>query len=210
MLNAIEFLLTVGAAIGADTAIQSTNPTPPSIPAIRSTTAVAAIANGVENVCGWFVRGKDYSLEGAQEVAGRAGFRRGASVTIVPTPEMAAKGAYSSLNFTAEIQPGEPAPAGVTAFMAFHGPLCQVHAYGYQAEAAQYVDSLAKNGWSLIDRTSRNPILVERWVKGAGDDQITLVVNRWVGAGLSADGLGFILNVFAGDNRTSGAFLPPS
>lgn len=167
----------------------------------------AVIENGVEQLCGWFVRGDGYSLPAAQQVAADAGFRTGANVMIVRTPELAAAGSYSALNFTAEGGGSEPA-GRVVAFMAFHGPVCQVQVYGYAQEAGHYVSGLEGKGWTLIERQKKDPIAAERWIKGSNGDQITLVVNRWIGAGPAPADLGFILNVYPGDNRTMGAFLP--
>lgn len=165
-----------------------------------------AIANGVERLCAWFVRGKDYSLPAAQAVAGKSGFAKGAGVRIVPFPETT--GSYSSLGFHAEIKEPAGANDGVAAFMAFHPTACQVQVYGHKDEAERYLASLPSRGWTLTERKTSTTVTAERWLGRQGDAQVTLVANRWTGTKPAPANLGFILNVLPGDNPTMGAFLP--
>lgn len=167
-------------------------------------TAELAVANGVEKLCAWFVRGEGYSLPAAFQTAMEAGFKRGVSVQMVPLPEMREAGSYSTIGFQASIANAPPEGSGVAAFFTYHTPVCQIQVYGYKEDATRYIAGLKDSAWTLVDTQRSENVHSERWLTKTGTQSMTLVVNRWAGAQPAPGGLGFILNVLPGDDRKRG------
>lgn len=167
--------------------------------------ARVAIENGVEGLCGWFLAGEGYSLPAMQQTAFDAGYRRGASVQIIPLTDMRGQPSYSSMNFTAEVVDAPAEGSGVVAFVAFHNPVCQIQVYGYQDYARAFAAGLGEAGWRSAGPEMRTQhVAAQRWYGRLNGKPVTLVVNRRAGEQSAPGGLDYILNVVAGENAERG------
>ena len=196
---ALATLVVAGTSAVAQTAPEA-RPRPPAL-----VDAHTAIEKGVTNLCGWALAGEGYSLPAMQQTAFDAGYRRGASVSIVPLPEMRSQPSFSSLNFTAEIENAPAEGSGVVALVSFHNPVCQIQVYIYFDEAKAFVAGLPSSGWRLTaPEASFGNVAAQRWFGNLNGKPVTLVINRWVGEQMAPGNLGFILNVVPGEDPERG------
>lgn len=167
--------------------------------------ARAAIENGVNNLCGWYLASEGHSLPAMQQTAFNAGYRRGASVEMIPLADMRDQPSFSALNFTAVVVDAPAQGSGVVAFVTFHNPACQIQIFGYQDHARAFVAGLADAGWRAAGAETRSEqVAAQRWYGSLNDKPVTLVVNRWAGEQPNPSGLDYILNVVAGENAERG------
>lgn len=161
---------------------------------------VAAILNGVDGFCGWFLGDKPYSLEGLRQAAFDAGYGRGAPVQMIPLPEMREAASYSTMGFTAVIADPPSDGHGMAAFVTFHDPACQVLVYGYADAAQTALERLESLGWRKDGGPITLPQMTAQRYRGHG---MTLTAHR---PSASAEGarLELILNLTPGEDSTRG------
>jgi len=180
-----------GAPVGAVPA----RPAPPS-----PVEPVAAILNGVDGFCGWFLGDKPYSLEGLRQAAFDAGYGRGAPVQMIPLPEMREALSYSTMGFTAVIADPPSDGHGMAAFVTFHDPACQVLVYGYADAAQTALGRLESLGWRKDGGPITLPEMTAQRYRGHG---MTLTAHRPSAPAESAR-LELILNLTPGEDSTRG------
>lgn len=161
---------------------------------------VAAILNGVDAFCGWFLSDKPYSLEGLRQAAFDAGYARGAPVQMIPLPEMREALSYSTMGFTAVIADPPSDGHGMAAFVTFHDPACQVLVYGYAEAAQTALARLEREGWRKDGGPIALPEMTAQRYRGHG---MTLTAHR---PSAPAEGarLELILNLTPGETSTRG------
>lgn len=180
---------------GSAPAAAAARPAPP--PPVEP---VAAILNGVDAFCGWFLGDKPYSLEGLRQAAFDAGYGRGAPVQMIPLPEMRETLSYSTMGFTAVIANPPSNGHGMAAFVAFHDPACQVLVYGYAEAAQTALARLESEGWRKDGGPVMLPEMTAQRYRGHG---MTLTAHR---PSAPAEGarLELILNLTPGETSTRG------
>lgn len=176
-------------------AAAAARPAPP-----PSVEPVAAILNGVDAFCGWFLGDKPYSLEGLRQAAFDAGYGRGAPVQMIPLPEMREALSYSTMGFTAVIANPPSDGHGMAAFVTFHDPACQVLVYGYAEAAQTALTRLENEGWRKDGGPIALPEMTAQRYRGHG---MTLTAHR---PSAPAEGarLELILNLTPGETSTRG------
>lgn len=166
---------------------------------------VAAILNGVDRFCGWFLGDQSYSLEGLRQAAFDAGYGRGAPVQMIPLPEMREAASYSTMGFTAVIVDPPSNGHGMAAFVTFHDPACQVQVYGYADAAQTALARLESQGWRKDGQPITLPEMTAQRYRGHG---MTLTAHRPTATveGAPAEGarLELILNLTPGETSTRG------
>lgn len=166
--------------------------------------AAAALAAATDTVCPWFLSGENYSLDRARTLTAEEGFRRGASVAIVPLPEMAAQGAYGTLGYQAAIANAPAEGNGVALLASLHTPVCQVQLYGYRAEGDRFLTELTQRGWRPHgSRRTFDRVTIDRWMRRIGSHDVTLVVSRWRSDD-PPNGLGMVVNLLPGIDTKRG------
>ncbi|GAW42025.1 hypothetical protein SH203_02438 [Brevundimonas sp. SH203] len=161
---------------------------------------VAAILNGVDRFCGWFLGGQPYSLEGLRQAAFDAGYGRGAPVQMIPLKEMREAASYSTMGFTAVIADPPSNGHGMAAFVTFHDPACQVLVYGYADAAQTALARLESEGWRKDGGPITLPEMTAQRYRGHG---MTLTAHRPSGPAEGAR-LELILNLTPGETSTRG------
>lgn len=161
---------------------------------------VAAILNGVDQFCGWFLGDKPYSLEGLRQAAFDAGYARGAPVQMIPLPEMREAASYSTMGFTAVIAEPPSDGHGMAAFVTFHDPACQVLVYGYADAAQTALARLETQGWRKDGEPVTLPHLTAQRYRGHG---MTLTAHR-PSAPSEGARLELIMNLTPGEDLTRG------
>jgi hypothetical protein len=168
--------------------------------------ATIALENGVTKLCAGFVMGSATTLVAVQQRAFEAGYARGASVEMIPLPDMQAQPAYTIFPFRSRIANAPPQGSGIALFVGnYHNAICQLQVYGYVEETAAYAASLSSAGWRQVgEETKTDNVASSRFYGVLEGKPATMVVNRWIGP--EAPGrLGFVINMMAGENSSRGA-----